>query len=74
MSDKPPTRLTRQMELLPSILLERSRPSADATSVRDNFMNEQTRRLAEKIALGASFVIALIGLLILNWLFFRGKR
>jgi hypothetical protein len=36
-------------------------------------MNEQTRRLAEKIALGASFVIALIGLLILNWLFSAGS-
>jgi len=37
-------------------------------------MDEPTKRLAEKIALGASIVIALIGLLILNWLFIRGKR
>jgi len=32
-----------------------------------------TKRLAEKIALGDYIVIALIGLLILNWLFSRGS-
>jgi len=37
-------------------------------------MNELRKRLAEKIVLGAAIVIALIGLLILNWLFIRGKR
>jgi hypothetical protein len=37
-------------------------------------MKEPTKRLAEKIALGASIVIAVIGLLILGWLFFWGKR
>jgi hypothetical protein len=34
-------------------------------------MGEPTTR--QKIILGASFVIALMGLLILSWLFFRGK-
>jgi hypothetical protein len=37
-------------------------------------MSEPAKRLAEKIALGVSIVVALIGLLILNWLFMRGKQ
>ena len=42
--------------------------------VRHTSLHEvSTKRLAEKIALGDYIVIALIGLLILNWLFSRGS-
>jgi calcineurin-like phosphoesterase family protein len=37
-------------------------------------MDERRKRQAEKIILGISIAVALIGLLILNWLFLRGKR
>jgi hypothetical protein len=36
--------------------------------------DHRLRRLAEKIALGASIAISVVGLLVLNWLFFEGKR
>jgi hypothetical protein len=36
--------------------------------------DHRLRTLAEKLVLGASIVISLVGLLVLNWLFFEGKR
>jgi hypothetical protein len=36
-------------------------------------MNGRTKRLAEKIKLGTSLVIALTGLVILNWLLDPGE-
>jgi hypothetical protein len=37
-------------------------------------MGERRKRQAEKIILGISIAVALLGLLLLNWLFLRGKR